>query len=284
MDVGELFLRLARYVVFFLALSKASTAGTIDPSTPDSKYLEFGKQFPWVVQLRNTIDCQKCQKVHDQLASAVLIKPNWALTAAHVVRETTNNVIYVHDQEFPLSYVVWHKEFEDAQVGFHDIALCYSPKEFGLKSYIPLYAEADEVGKSVTIAGWGSTGTFLTGATKLDSQRRAGHNKIQTARQAVLVYQQHDRPKRFALEFMIAPGDSGGGLFIGDKLAGINSFLTAEDKNADGTYTDESAFTRVSLYRDWIELQIEKYEKAMQALATTGADLDLEPATHDDSL
>jgi hypothetical protein len=274
MDVGEFFVRLVRYVVFFLALSKVSLAGTIDPNTPDAKYVEFGKSFPWVVQISNTLDCQKCQKVHAQMASAVLIRPNWAITAAHVVKDATDHAIYINDKKYPLPYVVWHKEFEDAAVGFHDIALCYSPESFGLEFYTPLYAGTDEVGKAATIAGWGSTGTFLTGATKLDGQRRAGHNRIQEARQAVLVYQQA-RPRQFALEFMIAPGDSGGGLFIGDKLAGINSFLTADDKNPNGTYTDESAFTRVSLYRDWIELQIAKYEKAMRAQTTTSSELDL---------
>jgi hypothetical protein len=69
---------------------------------------------------------------------------------------------------------------------------------------------------------------------------------------------------------MIAQGDSGGGLFIGNKLAGINSFLMASDKQPDGTYGDESAFTRVSLYADWVESEIEKYELALQARATTG--------------
>jgi hypothetical protein len=274
MDVGEFFVRLVRYVVFFLALSKASYAGTIDPHTPDAQYLEFGKSFPWVVQLRNTLDCDKCQKVHEQRASAVLISPNWALTAAHVVKDATKNAIYIDDKKYELPYVVWHKEFEGAKVGFHDIALCYSPEAFGLDFYPELYTDTNEVGQAVTFAGWGATGTFLTGANKHDSYRRAGHNRIQEAPHAILICTPA-RPKQFALEFMIAPGDSGGGMFIGNKLAGINSFLSAVDKNPDGTYTDESAFTRVSLYVDWIQLQIKKYEKASQAQLTTGADLDL---------
>ena len=69
---------------------------------------------------------------------------------------------------------------------------------------------------------------------------------------------------------MLAPGDSGGGLFIGDRLAGINSFLMASDKNPNGSYTDESAFTRVSLYTNWIESQIEQHELAVRAKSTTG--------------
>ena len=71
---------------------------------------------------------------------------------------------------------------------------------------------------------------------------------------------------------MISPGDSGGGMYIGNKLAGINSFLMAIDKVPDGTYGDDSAFTRVSLYVDWIESQIAQHELALQARATTGAE------------
>jgi len=274
MDVGEFLVRLVRYVIFFLALSKASYAGTIDPHTPDAQYVEFGKAFPWVVQIGNMIDCKKCGETHPQLASAVIIRPHWALTAAHVVQDAKEHYIKVQDKRHALTHVVWHKDFEENKVGWHDIALCYSPDDFGLKTYLPLYRKTDELGKAVTIAGWGSHGTFQTGAVKFDNNRRAGHNRVEADQLAILICRP-SRPKKFPLEFMIGPGDSGGGLFIGNELAGINSFLSAADGKADGTYTDESAFTRISLYADWVELQIEKYENALQARTTTGADLEL---------
>jgi hypothetical protein len=69
---------------------------------------------------------------------------------------------------------------------------------------------------------------------------------------------------------MIAPGDSGGGMFIGNELAGINSFLAHADGKPDGTYGDDSAFTRVSMYRDWVELQIRQHEHALVGQATLG--------------
>lgn len=260
--------------ILILFSATVSFAGTRDPHTPDEQYVEFGESFPWVVQISNTIDCQKCKEVHPQLASAVIIRPNWALTAAHVVKDTTENVIVIGEKRHEVTYRVWHRDFEEAKAGFHDIALCYTPTEFGLEFYVPLYKKTDEVGKAITIAGWGSTGTFLTGAGRVDGKRRAGHNRIDSEQNAVLICTPA-RPKKFPLEFMIAPGDSGGGMFIGNELAGINSFLAAEDKNPNGTYTDESAFTRVSLYVDWIDAQIEKYENAMRAQATTNAELDV---------
>jgi hypothetical protein len=260
--------------ILILISATLSFAGTRDPHTPDERYIEFGKSFPWVVQITNSIDCKKCEKVHQQLASAVLIRPNWALTAAHVVKDTTENIIIVGEKKHPIAYKVWHRDFEEAHAGFHDIALCYSPTDFGLKFYTPLYKKSDEVGRAITIAGWGASGTFITGAAFSDNKRRAGHNKIDTEENAVLICRPA-RPKKFPLEFMIAPGDSGGGMFIGNELAGINSFLAAVDKNANGSYTDESAFTRISLYVDWVEREIAKYENAMRAQATTSAELDL---------
>ena len=54
------------------------------------------------------------------------------------------------------------------------------------------------------------------------------------------------------LEFMIAPGDSGGGLFIDNKLAGIHSCIMAEGHKAKSDYRTESGHTRISDHVDWI--------------------------------
>lgn len=270
MDVRELLLRLIRYVVILFCASRA-LAGTTDPNTPDSKYVEFGREFPGVVQIRNIVDCKRCAKKHPQLASAVLIHKHWALTAAHVVDSADEHVILIADKEYPLPYVVKHKDYTDENIGFHDIALVYSPQEFKTKHY-PLYRQTDEVGKAVTIAGWGAFGTFSAGAKEIDNQRRGGHNRLDGSEKAILICSP-SVANRFPLEFGIAPGDSGGGMFIGDELAGINSFLMAEDKNPNGTYGDQSAFTRVSLYADWVDLQIQTHEARLQGRVTTASDL-----------
>lgn len=274
MDVREFLIRLCRYVALVCVLGRLSLAGTIDPSTPDSKYVEFGQQFPCVVRIRNIIDCQKpeCLKTHEQLGSAVIIRPHWVVTAAHVVKDARHQVVIKDNKEYELVHVVWHKDFNADDIGFHDIALGYTPDDFKLDFYTPLYSDRDEHDKAITIAGYGSTGTFATGATKSDGLRRAGHNKIEHSERAVLVCRPSVTDK-FPLEFMLAPGDSGGGMFIGNKLAGINSFLMADDNTPDGTYGDESAFTRMSLYADWVESQIRRHELATQGRLTTSAEV-----------
>lgn len=254
-------------------------AGTRDPHTPDAKYVEFGQQFPMVQRFRAVAVVPDPKqpdkpKIQLQYGSAVIIRPHWVLTAAHMAQPTGDHTLLKDDQEYPLPHVVWPKDYEEDNVGFADIALCYSPAELKLDFYPELYRQADEVGKAVTIAGYGITGTFLTGCTVSDAKKRAGHNMLEYSERAVVVCQPRKGADRFPLEFMITPGDSGGGMFIGNELAGINSFVMAVDGNPDGTYTDESAFTRVSLYADWVESEIAKYEQALQARATLNPTLE----------
>lgn len=284
MNAQELFARLLRFVIITLATSRLVMAGTMDPGTPDDKYLEFGKQFPGVVRLRAVGKCDnpKCpKKEHEQFGSAVIIRPHWLLTAAHVVHATKDQAaITAEGKEHKISRVVLHKDYEENRVGWHDLALCYSPDDFQLKFYTPLYNEQDELGKAITIAGFGSHGTFASGAKdSSDGKRRAGHNILEGAADAVLFCKASSGLERLPLEFLIAPGDSGGGMFIGNKLAGINSFLLHSDGKADGNYGDEAAFTRVSLYRDWVESEIRQQERELAAQATLGpnpvADLDI---------
>ncbi|NDC55393.1 MAG: hypothetical protein EBZ69_00950 [Alphaproteobacteria bacterium] len=258
-------------VLFFLWPLNNPLAGTRDPDTPDSKYVEFGKQFSGVKRVRGIVTYK--EKDTYQYGSAVVISPHWILTAAHVAEDARDlTILDDDDTKFPLAKVIIHGEYANENVGYHDIALGYSPKDFALKFYPALYTDADELGKAVTIAGYGFHGTFLTGMQENDGQRRAGHNKVEGTERALLVCRP-DRANKFPLEFIITPGDSGGGLFIGNKLAGINSILMAVDKKPDGTYTDEGAHTRISLYADWVNNQIAQYELALQAKSTLGAEL-----------
>jgi hypothetical protein len=172
--------------------------------------------------------------------------------------------------------VIIPKEFTEERFGFYDIALGYTADDFGLDFYPELYTDKDELGKPITFAGYGFTGTFHTGHTANDNKKRAGHNKIDGLQRAILICTPSAGAGRMPLEYMICPGDSGGGMFIGNKLAGINSFLMATDKKPNGTYGDESAFTRISLYADWVKSQIEKHELSVAGRGTMGADINYE--------
>lgn len=265
MEASRILQYVVRIVIFWLALSTELFGGTIDPGTPDAKYVEFGAKFPFVVRLR-----AEAQKIPENLVvppgkrviqwgSAVIIRPHWIITAAHVVIDADNHVAVHNKKEFALPTIIMHPEFDAEKMGYFDLALGYSQQDFDLEFYCPLYTKQDEINRAVTIAGYGITGTFTTGGVNTDNFRRAGHSQVTAVEHNVLICRPK-RPRKFPLEFLITPGDSGGGLFIGNSLAGINSFLLAADGKPDGTYTDEGAHTRISLYADWINQTIEQYE------------------------
>jgi hypothetical protein len=188
-------------------------------------------------------------------ASAVAISSHVALTAAHVVDKSDLVKIRIGEDTFKALKVIVNPSFKEEDVGHSDIAICVCEGDFGLDFYPDLYEDSDEVSKVVSMSGYGMSGTFSTGSVRSDKKKRAGSNIICRSERDVLVCNLKD--KRTALEFMIAPGDSGGGLFINNKLAGINSFVMAADGKTDSDYGDECAHTRISKFLDWIRKNME---------------------------
>jgi hypothetical protein len=238
-------------VLLFLCLFGTAFAGTIDPSIPDEKYIDYAKDFHYVLKL-----CGEKKDGVYYCASAVAIKPNWVLTAAHVIQPAESAFIIINDKKTKLDKIIWHKDFEENNFGFYDIALGYTSEDIGLNFYPKIYDGEDEVGKICSMAGWGVTGNFNTGAHISDGKRRAGSNKIDGIDRNLLICSPSST-KKTSLEFLISHGDSGGGLFIDGKLAGINSCVMAADKKTDSNYSDESGHTRLSLFKSWIEEQTE---------------------------
>lgn len=239
-------------LLFFLIVCKNAISGTIDPQTPDEKYVEYAKDFKYVLKI-----CGEYQDNSPFCASAVAIKPNWILTAAHVVKDYKVALIQAQDKKvIEIETIVHHKDFEAKKFGYCDIALGYVKQDLNLEFYPEIYEKDDEVGKVCCIAGWGSTGTFSTGAQKHDGLRRAGSNRVDSIDRNLLICTP-SLSGRTSLEFLISHGDSGGGLFIDNKLAGINSCVMAVDKKPNSNYSDEAGHTRLSLFKNWINEQIE---------------------------
>lgn len=240
---------------FLIGLISNIYAGTIDPNTPDEKYIEYGKKFECVLEIMGSY------KEDGQLfsASSVAIDSHWVLTAAHVVKDS--RFVFLYDEKnkraILIDDIICHENFEEREFGFSDIALCHTTADIGLEFYPQLYEESNEVEKICSIAGYGQTGTFITGVQHGDKKKRGGSNKIDKIENDLLICSPSVSNKT-ELEFLIGSGDSGGGLFIDGKLAGINSCVTAIDKKPNSTYNDDSGHTRISNFLNWIKTHTQK--------------------------
>lgn len=243
-------------LVFLTLLCFNVNAGTIDPYTEDTKYIEYGKNFNCILQIQGYDSDSRLN-----MASCVLIHESWILTAAHVVAPLDNCSIKTGSDKIIIEKVFIPKVFKMNKFGAGDIALGRLKTKINLDKYPTLYTERNELGKVCEISGFGVTGNFLTGPKMSDGKRRAGRNKIEEIRSELLVCSPSRGRDKLELEFLISHGDSGGGLFIDNKLAGISSCVMASDKNPDSSYTDEGCHTRVSGYIAWIKEIIDNYEK-----------------------
>jgi len=242
-------MRIFKILLFVIAFSSYCYAGTIDPSVPDSKYIEYGKKFLYVVKISGTLNDDA-----RFYGSAVLIDDHHLLTAAHVVKDSKSCNIQIDNQNIEIHKTIVHPDFND-QFGFADIAIGYSKESFNLKFYPELYKNNDEINKICSISGYGSTGSFSTGAYIYDNIRRAGSNVVDRTDRDLLVCSVSPKgnSKHTSLEFLIAGGDSGGPLFIDQKIAGINSCVFAKKNKPQSKYGEESGHTRVSKFVEWIE-------------------------------
>jgi secreted trypsin-like serine protease len=237
-------------VVSLLLVSSNIYSGTVDPHKEDRIYVKYAEQFPSVGKLCGTYSdgTQFC-------ASAVAISDRWILTAAHVVKNANKCFISINGKKICVSKFTYKQEFDLDILCRNDIAVGYCEEDIGLANYPALYEQSNEINKKCDISGFGITGTFISGSIRSDDKKRAGTNTIDKIYNDTLVCTPSHRAESDYTdkEFIIASGDSGGGLFIDGKLAGINSLVMADDRSPNSSYTDESCHTRVSVFKEWIE-------------------------------
>jgi secreted trypsin-like serine protease len=144
----------------------------------------------------------------------------------------------------------------------------------------PLYGGIDQVGRAAVLVGYGATGHGSTGFVDgFDAAptKRAGLNRIEAVRvddpsvEFLVADFDSGVPANNALaifgyesdlgfgvdEVGIAAGDSGGPLFIGGAIAGVNAYsarlpIADVNGNTDSSWGEGNFFTRVSNYRSFI--------------------------------
>lgn len=249
---------LIKFLILFLSYSLSECyAGTIDPKVPDQKYIEYAENFPFIGLLVGTKEDDS-----PYAGSVVAYKPNIVITAAHLFHKNKQAAVIFDKKPILVEKIIIHPKYDYEKFGSYDIAICVLSENLELKWYPSLYIENNESGKISCLSGFGTTGNFITGVNRNSGQKRAGSNVIDNVNDHMLFCSPSLSHRKTSLEFLISPGDSGGGLFIDSKLAGIHSGVI-EDKPNKGKskYGAVSLHTRISKYYNWINDTVQVVER-----------------------
>ena len=230
-----------KFIIFIISMSLILNpiyiqSGVISHCDPDERYLEFAQDYPSVIKI--TTEKGFC--------SGVIIDKEWIITTKHSVQYKENVKIIFRDQEFAPQKIIYHKSIDVAliKVNLPDI------NNSEIAKLAPLN---DMINAVCQIVGYGKTGNGDTGATVYDLKKRAGNN-IVIAEDDSFINFRFTKDCNIKLKILIAHGDSGGGVFVDNKLVAINSFVSAKDgdKSPDSTYGDISGHTKISKIYNWI--------------------------------
>jgi len=207
--------------------------------------------------------------------SGVLIAPDWVLLTAHELFLASSGTFTINGMSYTSSQLISYPGWTYGKViDDYDLGLVHLSSPVVGVTPATLYTGSSEMGLTGTYVGFGLTGTGLTGYQgSADFQKRACQNVLDGNfnEPSVLLGSDFDNPHTTAdnwwgdptplpLEGCVAPGDSGGGLFITidsqTYLAGIIAFVAAVDGNANSDYGDLSGAGRVSAFVPWIESTI----------------------------
>lgn len=199
------------------------------------------------------------------LATGILIAPQWVLTAGHVAdgMQAQGFSTVRLDRNYQVDNIIIHPEFygEDEPNLMMDIALLHLTEPVEGIEPVALYRGSDENGQHITLVGYGDLGDASTGPSGSDGRARAGENIVDATLETIIAFRFDAPPAALPLEAVSAPGDSGGPALItqGEQLfvAGVSSSQDEEGGNGHpGSYGVIEYYVRVSQLADWIDSHI----------------------------
>jgi hypothetical protein len=282
MRTRPILLAMAGFLVI-VGIASTASAITIRDDRSQSLYLNLGSQA--IYGSVGRIDEKAGSSAY--IGSGTLIAPNWVLTAGHMVSDATGLKFTVGGNTYTGSSWVYNPRWNGNVALGYDIGLVKLSAPVENVKPAVRYTGTSELGQVGTMVGYGMTGTGLTGAKTFDGQKRAAQNVIDGTYNSNgrILAVDFDNPtnKRdnmygsatpLNLEGLIAPGDSGGALFIDSKsgplLAGVTSFGAAWDGKVNSDYGDIGGFMRVSALNSWIDSIIGKKISLSPAALTVG--------------
>lgn len=207
----------------------------------------------------------------DFTASGTLLGSTWVLTAAHVVQNVTTMDFRIDGILRQASGWIVHPKYGNNLSSGYDLALVQLSAAINTVTPATRYRNSVRPGMVATFVGYGMGGDGIDGSTTPTGTKLAGMNVIDglDARKRVAIIDfdgpvTSDRslnrsgsPVPLDLEYMIAPGDSGGGMYIetpgGPMLAGLHSYGLDLNGNFLDDYGDQTGHTLLFPLNGWID-------------------------------
>ena len=253
------------FLTFALAAAAVSRAGasTILHTVDAQAYRDEAELYPMVGQVTGS----------GFSGSGVMLSDRWVLTAGHVSQgKQSGGVFNVGGINYTIESTILHPGYSSTA---NDIGLLYLSAPVtgvGAAEMFHFDQPASILGREATYVGYGYTGTGLTGALPV-IERRAFTNLIEfygdqyglTTTSFVSDFdnptgtsnRQDSNPVATRLEGAVAPGDSGGGVFVTVGgvcyLIGINSYsgyVSLETSNSK--YGGLSGAVDLQQFHSWI--------------------------------
>jgi len=264
-------------VLSILTPFPSAFAVTIRSDRNPQDYLDIGTFFTSVGRFDGVGKDAKTGNTFGYIASGTLVAPDWVLTAGHVVDIAQSLNFTLNGQSYAASSWTPYPSWTGDLTAGYDIGLVHLTAAPADGMPAKIYTGTAELNKIGTFVGYGKTGTGTTGATTFDGKKRGAQNMLDAYYNSTnrILLSDFDNPNPYAFfdnlvgnrtplyaEGLIAPGDSGGAVFITDGttryLAGVNSFVGANffDGKPDSDYGDISGATRVSYFASWIDSTI----------------------------
>jgi len=238
-------------------ICSVSFSGTMRHDVSQEKYIDYGRKFYCVKKVVGVKE-NKEGKTYS-IGSCVVLNSHWIITCAHIAEDEVDYInVVIDDKEHLINKFIINKDYSKKKLQA-DIALGFCEKGFGQVEEPLIHRGKIKLNEYCSFAGYGRYGTMITGANKYDGQLRGGTNRIDSFFKLDMVVVNGSRDRtRTQLEFLPNVGDSGGGLFIQGKLAGITSLVLSLDKVADSNYGDEGAFVQIYPHLEWIDKYVKK--------------------------